>query len=977
MICAKSSAAAPLDSSKKLALSGFSHHDLGWHKGSFEAESSCVNAEINQALDMMNQDPDFTWTHEHGAYLYEYLKAYPERFEELKKRILEGRFEVGAGYSSPYTGFVTAEMLARQYIYGKKWIEDLIPGYTSNVFYNTDVPSLSAQMPQILRKSDIPYLYASRSWNFPNFKNNEFRLWEAPDGSKVNTFFMHHYGDNTNPETLESDTFVENIIESAKEAYENKKLGDVLPVLRGHDCRLPEDLSSRVSSWNTHSAETELPEMECMTLQNALSRVFTEQSDLSSDILSGEWPNKWFYENAASDHRAFCNQREAERYLRAAETLSVIRANVEGCYENYPTAELETLWRKTEFSCHGYAPSGAIENFRKLYEEACTGAKALVEKQLTWLASQIKIENDPKVISFAVYNNLSWQRDDVVEMDIPKNAPSPFCLYDSKGNLVDYQINAKGQLLFIAHAVPSFGYRTYYLRAGQQTVAAEAQATVGEKWSAPFSNRYYTVTPAIGGLEQIVDKTNGDIPLFNTEKFKIAELLDFQYDGMGAGEQLYMWQPHSPICITSFQPEAWECIEAGTIRTMFEMRANTDRGLVALRLSLYHTLKKIDFHLDLKNMDETAARQLRLMFPIKTDNLFGQNGNVTDSGVKVTYEVPFGAVQVGSEVLADFSKFNDNTSDPNDTNNTSNRSMRPREVQNWISAGDDHMQVTFSSYGLGWDYQDATENPSKQPVLQPVLLSTSKSCHGGYGSWMQPGALAFRFSMTCGTPGYGGEKAAIGANNPLMTIVLNGTGNTLPEEYSGLTVDQDNVIVTAMKKAEDDMESIVIRFYEFIGQTTTSVKLTLPNTISDACKCSILEKNTDTITAVDDRTVTVETDAWSIETIKVKLDVIRSTPSAPINLIATRVSDDVSIRWDDRNADTAYYVLEAKSGDGDWHLLTETEKSTYNTRLADGDYQFRVKAVSDKAHSQYSTVWELSTYSPDAYHNNNQSSVDM
>ncbi len=950
---------AYLDSTATLGLSEFSHHDLGWHKGSFQAESSYTNSEINRALDMMQSDPDFTWTHEHGVYLYAYLKSYPERFDELKERILEGRFEVGAGYSSPYTGFVTAETMARQFLYGKKWVEDLIPGYTADVYYNTDVPGFSAQMPQILKKSGVNFLYASRSWNFPDAKNNEFRLWNAPDGSGINTFFMHHYGDNVWDGTLDSNAYIERMIAEADGDMEEKNLGKLLPVVRGTDCLMPADFSQRIASWNAYAEENNLPKMEYITLQNALKQAFTEQADLSADALYGEWPNKWFYENAASDYRTFLDQREAERYLRAAETLGVIRASVEGSFVNYPTAQLEEIWRKVDFACHGYAPAGVIEDFRRIYGEAYEAAKALYEEQLQWLAAQIGADSGKGDAAFSVYNGLSFQRDDLVCMPVPENAPATFRLFDDAGNEIPYQITADGELLFKASGVPSFGYRTYYLKAGSPAGYTQGPS-VGTAWTEDFSNDYYTVTPALGGLEQIVDKENGAKPLFDTQKFKIAELLDFQYDGMGAGEQLYMWQPHDPVSITAYEISGWTCVETGPVRTVFEMTADTARGPVALRVSLYQTLKRIDFDLDLEDMDETAARQLRLMFPIRTDSLFDQQGNVVQEGVKVSYEVPFGSVDIGDEVVSDFSSFNDNSADPNDTNDSKNKSMRPREVQNWIQAADDTFQVTFSSYGLGWDYQDATENPVKSPVLQPVLLSSSEACHGSYGHWTQPGALSYHFSMTSGKPGYDGDLQAIAANHPLEAVEVVPDGGSLPETYCGMAVDAEHFIVTALKKAEDDMENIVVRGYESRGEALQSVQLTFPSGVKSAAGCNIIERDTGPELAVDNTTVTLPTGKWSIDTAKIRLEGIADMPSAPINLLAAGQPDSgVTLRWDSREEAERYSIEVSEDGET-WEKLAETSGTRYHTRLAYGAYQFRVQALRDGKASQYSLPAGLS-----------------
>ncbi len=54
-------------------------------------------------------------------------------------------------------------------------------------------------------------------------------------------------------------------------------------------------------------------------------------------------------------------------------------------------------------------------------------------------------------------------------------------------------------------------------------------------------------------------------------------------------------------------------------------------------------------------------------------------------------------------------------------------------------------------------------------------------------------------------------------NYPLLSLdVANHTGS-LPDAHSFLEVREDNVIVSAVKKSEDD-DSLVIRFYEWAGR---------------------------------------------------------------------------------------------------------------------------------------------------------------
>lgn len=868
-----------------------SHHDLGWHKCGYAAEAAFTFDEINTALDLMKTDPTFTWSHECGGFLYAYLQQYPQRKEELAQRIAEGRFDIGAGYAMPYTSFVTSEMLVRNFIYGKKWVEKTFPGFRSTVYYNTDVPSLNVQMPQILKKAGVPYLYASRSWNFAGFKGNEFREMESPDNSRVKVMFMHHYtdmfyGDPEQNKPYENKTLMMKKIREYQQDLQTKDLGDQLPLLLENDCMMPSDQSSSIQAWNAYAEENDLPKLRYGTMREALDAVFCEDAKLDGDLLAGEWPNKWFYENSASDHETFMKQREAERYLRSAETLAVIRAIATGSFDSYPAEKMEEAWRACDHACHGYAPEQSILDFKEVYQKAIDLAEALWDENLTWLANAVSTDAS-KGIAFIVYNNLSWKRCDVVTMEKPAAAGEIFRLVDARGNEVPYQLTREGEIVFVAEDIPSMGYSTYYIRSGEAPAVAMAPFEVDKVWNVPFSNRFYTFVPCVdgGALEDVLDLTNGGKHLFSTEKFKVGELYDFCYDGMGAGEQLNIWQPHHGVSQLNYFG-AWTCVESGPVRTVFETTAPAAaRGPATLRLTVYEALRKADFDMKL-DLDSVGARQLRLMFPVAAGTMFGEDGMVDHRDVQVTYEVPFANVTVGDEMLPDFSRFNENNTDPNHVGGNGsdpadflpNSGVRPREVQNWIevSDADRDVRLVLSSYNIGWDYQDPTPAPGRTPVLQPVLVSSSQACHWLYGKWLQPGTHTFHFSMTSGEDGSTeGRRMAIGANDPLTARVQSETLSLLPESYCGISVNRDNVQISALKKAEDDDRHIVIRWYETEGSAACAdASFRLGGAAVTAAEAVDLIENptaSDTL-SVAGGTLTGAVSPWSIETAKVTVD---------------------------------------------------------------------------------------------------------
>lgn len=102
----------------------------------------------------MDRYPEFKYTHTQ-AYTYESLKQYyPEVFEELKKRVKEGRFEpVGAMYIEPDCNIPSAESLIRQCFYGQQFFRENF-GKTINNCWLPDVFGNSWILPQILKNAE-------------------------------------------------------------------------------------------------------------------------------------------------------------------------------------------------------------------------------------------------------------------------------------------------------------------------------------------------------------------------------------------------------------------------------------------------------------------------------------------------------------------------------------------------------------------------------------------------------------------------------------------------------------------------------------------------------------------------------------------------------------------------------------------------------------------------------------------------------
>jgi hypothetical protein len=402
----------------------------------------------------------------------------------------------------------------------------------------------------------------------------------------------------------------------------------------------------------------------------------------------------------------------------------------------------------------------------------------------------------------------------------------------------------QSEVLFAATDVPSIGYKTYYAAPAAKP-AERADATKVN--TDVFENAYYRITFGTGGVRQIHDKQLKQ-DLLRTDKFLGAELFTMQSVGNGAGEFAEVQKPTmTGFDKTSSHPAKWRCVETGPVRTVFAQETEMPHVTVRQTLAVYATMKRIDLGVTLRDWDGTKYREFRLALPLNV-----QNG-------QASYAVPFGVVEVGKDEIkgAPGERYKQLASD-----------VRPREVQDWLSASSASFGVTMSSSVAVWDYADPTSDPVSYPVLQPLLLASRKSCHNQGNWYLQPGDHDFSFSILSHEPGWkNGYRFGTQATNSLRAVVgqARRPGATLPEEKSFFSVDAPNIIISTIKKWEDG-SGVVVRSYDAEGRDIQA-RISLPVAIKRAELTNIIEEPVKVLGGAA-RAVTVNIGHHAIETVK-------------------------------------------------------------------------------------------------------------
>jgi len=111
-------------------------------------------------------------------------------------------------------------------------------------------------------------------------------------------------------------------------------------------------------------------------------------------------------------------------------------------------------------------------------------------------------------------------------------------------------------------------------------------------------------------------------------------------------------------------------------------------------------------------------------------------------------------------------------------------------------------------------------------------------------------------------------KEAYNLNQPPIAFNIGKQNGILPDTYSLIKCDCDNVIIETVKKAEET-DDIIIRFYE-TSNKKTQAKFKLGFDVKEVVLCDMLENEISNISVMDN-VFSIKVDGFGIDTVKLKL----------------------------------------------------------------------------------------------------------
>jgi len=817
---------------------GNSHIDMAWLWPWTETVEVVRNT-FQSVLDLMREYPDFKFTMS-SARTYEWMQEkYPDLFQQIEQRVKEGRWEViGGMWVEPDLNMPDGESLVRQILVGKRYFQKNF-GVDIKIGWNPDSFGYNWQLPQIYKKSGMDYFVTQKLLWAHEFTTFPYKLfwWQAPDGSRLLTYFPHDYAGGIDAEPLAKDLSI------WMPSIYGSKLTDSPEMMHLYGVGDHGGGPTRVML--DHADELRAPDAVFPKLQFSFASDFFR--DIDKKLPSMQVPT-WDGELYFQYHRGvFTTQAETKRRIRQAEE-TVLNAEKFASLASlfgheYPPDRMELTWKNLLFDhFHDIMPgSGIAVNYldaKRNLENVDRAANEVTHGALREIAAHANTEGEG--VPVIIFNSLSWPRADIVETEaqLPAAAQA-ITVVDSKRRLAQFQLLSidagthRAHFLLLAD-VPALGYQTYFVRGAAKSAGTPSTLKASAD---SLENDFVRVKidPTSGCMTSLVDKST------NTEALAPAETDTGGPKDRVCGNLLQTFvdkpkQWDAWNIDADFEKQHWDLdkadevklLESGPLRAIIEIKNHFQNSTFVRDVTLYAGVPRVDVKMQAEWQEKHIL--LKVAFPVSAHN------------DKATYEIPFGSVDR-----------------PTTRNTPAEQAQFEVPAQRWADISDaKHGFSLLNDCKYGYD--------AKGNVLRLSLLRSP--------AWPDPhadeGHHEFTYSLY---PHRGNWRDAFtirqGYELNYKLIAMQTTKHTgaVGAEWSFLRTDP-NVIVSAIKEAEDD-DSLIVRFYEWAGKEG-EVTLRFPYTVQSATETDLMEKAIGVIPAQGDA-IKLHTKPYEIKTVKVHL----------------------------------------------------------------------------------------------------------
>jgi hypothetical protein len=505
------------------------HFDIGYTDLAEAVLQKYESTLIKNALDVLDRtkgmppEKHFVWT----------LPAWPmdqilkrsdgEAKKKIEDAIRNGWFVIHALPFTVQTEACDADMLVR----GLKFATDISKKYDIKLPRDaklTDVPSHSWFIPTLLRHAGVDFLHIGCN---PASSSPEIPLlfwWEGPDGSRLMTmYWAGYYGTSITP----------------PKGWPHKTWLAIIHTNDNHGPPAPEMVKEILDKASNLAPNAELRIGRISDFYDAL---INEEPEL--EVVRGDMPDTWIH-GFMSMPREVKTNRKIKKDIISLEILNTLlgiwakkqtdlATTISAASENTLLFDEHTFGMAIEHGHSGYWSYGdefklkrakgvynLLESSWKEKGDRVYQAEKMIlptlRRRLQTLAQSVAVEGRRIV----VFNALPWERDGLVRLQVSSKS-NPFTSVKDlqTGELIRIS-NQENVLQFIAHDVPSYGYKTFVPAESSETYQAKTE----EK--KVIENKFFRIQidPDMGVISSLINKNNGVELVDQSSQWKFGQYL--------------------------------------------------------------------------------------------------------------------------------------------------------------------------------------------------------------------------------------------------------------------------------------------------------------------------------------------------------------------------------------------------------------------------------------------------------------------
>ena len=776
---------------------GHTHIDVAWKWPLRQTREKAVRS-FSTVLYLMKRYPKYRFFLSQPQ-LYEYVKEdAPEIFEQVKERVKEGRWEAdGAMWLESDSNLTSGESLIRQILYGKKFFNEEFGIKEQEILWLPDAFGFLGALPQIMKRSGIRYFLTTKmGWNDADQQPDDTFLWEGIDGSRVTGLYITTKNYEAYPERFEKPVreVTYNGRQNASQTmgtwqnYRNKELNDAVLTIYGYgdggggptEGMLEE--SKRLSYG--------IPGVPKVKLSGLKEYLQVLDKNLQNKKL-----NTWYGDLYLEYHRGTFssiaenkkNNRICEYKNQQAEWLASLlwwmnKKNENANKNAYPKETLDKAWKLLLLNqFHDILPGSAIAEVYEQSDIDYAKIKAMDEEIISEVLKSLSSNKSEQKNGICAWNPLGFAAEQVIELDKKKLHECGIDKGCSLTNVTAAQRFKDGTMLVTA-SLPAKG--SLYMAASAEKESLDKEAKK-EHFALRDENTletpWYIVSwNELGELTSLYDKeAKREVLEAGTVGNEIVVYEDIPKDYDAWNVESYYSRKHWKMSVKK------PCMmtEAGEICAVLHTELSYESSVIEQDIAFFAHTRRIDFKtkIDWKEQQQLVKAEFHLDVMTRT----------------AACEIPYGVMER-----------------PTHRNTSWQRAQFEMCAHRFVDLSEPGFGVALLNDGrYGHSIEDSfvsltllTSGVFPFPDADKGLHELTYALMPHMGDWREANVVHEAGKLN--------EKPILSVYKPSLL-----TEEKSSVRYTMCEVSSPNVIVTSVKRAEDE-SGLIVRMYESSGIRT-------------------------------------------------------------------------------------------------------------------------------------------------------------